>query len=142
MKIIALLVAATLISGCSKSLEEKELVLTEAKKVDAAYQIEKVMTLPDGREVHRTRITAVPHPDCSSCALDNPHWVYFVDQTVTVNHNVRQGKALRNDVQVVLDGKPMTVFEAQTEVEKRIDAVETEERELLRRLQNKYGDDK
>lgn len=59
-------------------------------------QPKHVGTLPDGRNV------SVVVREMGTNASD--HFIYFVDNTISMNHTIQQGKQTRNNVTVLIDG--------------------------------------
>lgn len=131
------------LGGC-ESREEKAINMKAAyaaTQKDAEHP-EVVATLPDGREIQRIQVTAVPS-ECDTCdGLGRPHWVYFVGETVTVNRAKPSGKTTHMAVEVTINGQKMSLDEAKANLadeEKRIREFELKN---LKELQAKYGEQK
>jgi len=131
MKYAAALFLALALVGCQRGAYRKN--LEDAKAYDAANaKPEYVMTLPDGQEMSRIRITAVP-PECERCTgLGHGHWVYFVGQVKTENHTMPSGKSSHNEVQVTVQPNP------EPKLEPEMSLREYQERKELDYLKAKY----
>lgn len=127
--------------GCSDSPTVEQERRQIAQKVDeqAVLKPQLVVTLPDGREVYRIKITNTPASCDSGCGANGqPHFVYFVGETLTVNRVVSSGKSTRNEVEVIVNGKKMEPDEARKYLDD-MSLREAQEREQLQYLQTKYG---
>lgn len=90
-KIILLCLTALMLSSCSDENSPESPRETEM----SFGRPTKVGVLPDGRTVSvviRER------------GNNHDHYIYFVDNTISVNTNVQQGKTTRNQATVLIDG--------------------------------------
>lgn len=136
--LISLALLGCIESPASKAAKESEVAALKLSDAKAAQTPEQMFMLPDGRVLYRIKITArQAESECNSCRLPSaPHWVYIAGSDLTINKSVTSGKSTVNEVQVLIDGKPMTLEAAKAELEKRVIAYKEELAEL-KRLQDK-----
>ncbi len=120
------------LGGCSTKRTEGEQHQVESETESSLAKPEIIGKTPDGQTVYRAHITNVPYGY-------HDHWVYWIGQTVTVNHEETAGKTTTNQVEVTINGKSMTMLEAQTQITKMAQEKQTAELKQLRELEAKYG---
>jgi len=93
MKKLSILCFVALFIGCTP---HNDPTIMSNNKAVLAGDGETVGTLPDGRRVVRYRL------DMGSEIKD--HWVYVVDNTITINRTELHGKISSNHVDVIVNG--------------------------------------
>jgi hypothetical protein len=88
--VMTLTISLPLLVSCDSQAER------DTQNAANARQAESAFTLPDGRNVKRMEVIMA--------GLAHNHYVYFVDNTVTVNHTVKQGKTSYSAVEIFIDG--------------------------------------
>jgi hypothetical protein len=91
MKLLSLLLIPFLLVGCSDEYDAEQKAATKASMESP----ENIGVLPNGKTLKRIKIDRGDKHD---------HFVYFVDETVTINYAVPQGKTTANQVTVLIDG--------------------------------------
>lgn len=122
-KIGLLIFAVSTLSACGPTAQEAIVLNTNSLKSP-----ETVGTLPDGQIL---QVVVVRRADNAY-----PHYVYFVGNTVTVNHSVSSGKTTRNDVQAFIGYADKDILEKAKEIQKEQDE---KDRAEYQRLQEKFG---
>lgn len=91
MKLLPLLLVPFLLMGCSDEYDADEKAATKASMESP----EIIGVLPNGKTLKRIKIERGDQLD---------HFVYLVDETITINHAVPFGKTTVNQVTVLIDG--------------------------------------
>lgn len=81
-----------LFSGCSSENDPKPKAATKHNMENP----ETIGILPNGKTLKRFIV--------KRGSMEHDHFVYIVDNTITVNYNVAQGKSNRNETVVIIDG--------------------------------------
>lgn len=102
---IVILMILSLSVGCGEISRNHPTVLAENQQT-LSGKGEEVGVLPDGRKVVRYRLDMGKHEIIPT--ERNPHWVYVVDNVVTLNHEVSQGKTTANQTEVIINGVTYT----------------------------------
>lgn len=79
--------------GCNTRYDDPTVVAINQHRL--AGQGDTVGTLPDGRKVIRYPI---------DMGTAHSHWIYVVDNTITVNRTESHGKTTSNHVDVIING--------------------------------------
>ena len=136
-RLISLGLTMILLQGCH-SAEERKVIREEINELNIkAIQSPIVVgTLSTGQEIKRINIQYL----CSNCSYPKEHYVYIVDNTISVNYDVPSGKSVVNEVSVthtqsnLIDDK--TILEMAEKIKKEI---EDKDRAEYQRLKEKYS---
>jgi len=136
--ILSILIISSLTGCVSKEEVQDQTARAKIHDDKALFDPELVGNTYDGQKVFRVKIENVP-PGCDGCSIGHPHWVYFVGSTLSVNQEVPSGRTSSNEVTVVINGKPVSIVEAKTQIDKLLMDKQEADLKKLRELQAKYG---
>lgn len=88
-------------SGCSPDIPFNDPTVVSYNKQQLSGPGEEIGVLPDGRKLVRYQVSMGRN---NLGTYYHPHWVYVIDNSITINREIQEGKTTTNHVEVIVDG--------------------------------------